>query len=223
MAKTPKVEENSFLSRWSRRKTGLEEKAENEAAPLAAAKEAQAAETSRQEEENRAEAEAVDLETLTYESDYNLFLKPGVPPELRSQALQRLWRSNPLLANVDGLNDYDEDFTTPAGAAAAVVKTAWKVGKGFLDDEDKEASKEEAETEAEAEPEPLKRKPTKPASLRASEVRAAPLAEPEVESDDSTAERPQEVSAPLAQPQRVGLRARLDLDAFGDSENKDTT
>ena len=51
-----------------------------------------------------------DPESLTYESDFSAFLKDGVSDEVRKLALRKLWRSNPVLANLDGLNDYDEDF-----------------------------------------------------------------------------------------------------------------
>ncbi len=52
-----------------------------------------------------------DVETLTYESDFTAFLQKGVPESLQRLALAKLWRSNPVLANLDGLNDYDWDFT----------------------------------------------------------------------------------------------------------------
>lgn len=55
-------------------------------------------------------ADLPDIETLTYESDFTAFLREGVPEELRRLALRKLWRSDPVLANVDGLNDYDLDY-----------------------------------------------------------------------------------------------------------------
>ena len=51
-----------------------------------------------------------DIESLTYESDFTVFLAKGVPQALRSRALKKLWRSNPVLANLDGLNDHDLDY-----------------------------------------------------------------------------------------------------------------
>jgi Protein of unknown function (DUF3306) len=48
-----------------------------------------------------------DIETLTYESDFSVFLRDGVPEFIRQQALRKLWVSNPILANLDGLNGYD--------------------------------------------------------------------------------------------------------------------
>jgi hypothetical protein len=52
-----------------------------------------------------------DIDTLTYESDFTAFMREGVPAHLRNLALRKLWSSNPILANVDGLNDYDLDYT----------------------------------------------------------------------------------------------------------------
>jgi len=54
-----------------------------------------------------------------------------VPERLRRRALRQLWRLNPVLANLDGLNDYDGDFTNAATDAPG-VKTAYQVGKGLL-------------------------------------------------------------------------------------------
>ena len=50
---------------------------------------------------------------------------------LRKLALRKLWTSNPILANVDGLLDYGEDFTD-AAVGAGVVETTYQVGKGML-------------------------------------------------------------------------------------------
>ncbi len=207
-------EEGGFLSRWSRRKRGEapEELAPEEQAPeeqtspqpLAAAEPRGPSE----EEENRRAAEAVDLESLTYESDFNIFMKPGVPAELRGRALRKLWRSNPLLANLDGLNDYDEDFTTPRGAALTTIKTAWRVGQGFLEETEvqRPAAKVEAAT-AEGE-----EAPEASTSLRAPEEPAPGGPEIEEEPPPEAVETASEESE--AAPRRVGIRARLDLEAF---------
>ena len=42
-----------------------------------------------------------------------------------------------MLANVDGLNDYDEDFTD-AALVVKGLKSAYQVGKGYLTAEDEE-------------------------------------------------------------------------------------
>ena len=77
----------------------------------------------------------VDIDSMTYDSDFERFLKKDVPPALRRRALRQLWRSDPILANVDGLNDYDDDFTD-AALAVKVLQTAHKVGRGYLDDDE---------------------------------------------------------------------------------------
>ena len=79
----------------------------------------------------------VDFDALDYESDYRRFMVKGVPELIQRKALRKLWQSNPILACVDGLNDYDEDFTDAALAVDA-IKTAYKVGRGYLSDEDLE-------------------------------------------------------------------------------------
>ncbi|MEE9194622.1 MAG: DUF3306 domain-containing protein, partial [Alphaproteobacteria bacterium] len=48
--------------------------------------------------------------TLDKDSDYSVFMKEGVPEQLKKLALRKLWRSDPVFAVLDGLNDYDEDF-----------------------------------------------------------------------------------------------------------------
>jgi len=54
-----------------------------------------------------------------------------VPEAIRRRALRTLWRSNPVLANVDMLVDYGEDFTDSA-TVVANMQTAYQVGKGML-------------------------------------------------------------------------------------------
>ncbi len=105
------------LARWSRLKRAQGERDEAPAAddpradetpadaplPVAAEADVEAAEAVRVED-------LPDIESLTCESDFTVFLAKGVPQALRSQALKKLWRSNPVLANLDGLNDQDLDY-----------------------------------------------------------------------------------------------------------------
>ncbi len=83
------------------------------------------------------------VESLDYDSDYSGFMSEGVSDELRNVALRRLWRSNPVLANLDGLNDYDEDFTITK-MAFGTVQSAYKVlgGYGRREEEEAEGSHE---------------------------------------------------------------------------------
>ena len=80
-----------------------------------------------------------DIDSLEEASDFTPFMAKGVPEVLRRRALRKLWRLNPVFANLDGLNDYDEDFTDAATLVEG-VKTIYKVGKGMLSDEDRAAA-----------------------------------------------------------------------------------
>jgi hypothetical protein len=93
-----------------------------------------------------------DFESLDYDSDYTRFMKTGVPESVRKRALRKLWASNPILANVDGLNDYDDDFTDAALAVKGLLKTAFKPLGGYLTDEEREASYSEEARKAGVEP-----------------------------------------------------------------------
>ena len=68
---------------------------------------------------------------LTSGDSFKEFMNKSVPEHLRKRALRRLWRSNPILANLDGMNEYDEDFTL-ATSALQEFATNYVVGKGFL-------------------------------------------------------------------------------------------
>ena len=72
-----------------------------------------------------------DIETLTDKSDFRPFMDPRIPEALRNRALRKLWRSNPVFANLDGLNDYDEDYTDAAMVVPG-LKTAYQVGRGIV-------------------------------------------------------------------------------------------
>ncbi|HDZ75475.1 MAG TPA: DUF3306 domain-containing protein [Aurantimonas coralicida] len=125
-----------FLSRWSRRKREPDEiEPAVEIAPDDVAPVIEADTPDPEAEENRIAAEAIDIDSLVQGDDFSLFLKRGVPELLRKQALRKLWRTNPVFANLDGLNDYDEDFRNPAHNA---YKSLWQVGRGFLSVEEQE-------------------------------------------------------------------------------------
>ena len=76
------------------------------------------------------ELEAVDIETLTYDNDFTIFMKSWVPGPLRQRALRKLWTTNPALAVLDGLNDYDLDYTDAAMQAGKVV-SSYVAGRGY--------------------------------------------------------------------------------------------
>lgn len=165
---TEKQEEKSFFDRWSYRKAMTEEaktkelkeaaleqqnapdpqidnaevRLQDESAELRqTGMQPVSPEEAEEMEQNHEAAKAVDLETLNYNSDYQVFFKKGVPEHLKNMAMRKLWISNPVLANVDGLNEYDENFADPA---LNTFKSIWDVGKGYLTDEDKHTPVKEA-------------------------------------------------------------------------------
>lgn len=71
-----------------------------------------------------------DPDLLEPGADFSAYLKRTVPEALRRRAMRRLWRSNPVLANLDGLVDYDADYTN-AAAIPGPIATAYQVGRGF--------------------------------------------------------------------------------------------
>jgi hypothetical protein len=77
----------------------------------------------------------IDFDALDFDSDYTRFMGRGVPDAIRNKALRKLWASNPVLANIDGLDDYCEDFSDAVWAEPN-LKTAYRIGKGFLTDEE---------------------------------------------------------------------------------------
>jgi hypothetical protein len=136
-----------FLSRWSRRKRGAEpEPVVGPEVPVAAPEPDAPApgEPERTDAEILEELGLPDPDGLKMGDDFSAFMAKAVPERLRRRALRKLWGSNPVLACLDGLNDYDGDFTTPTGPAP-LIATAYRVGKGFITHE------EEAEVRAAAE------------------------------------------------------------------------
>ncbi|MFX0545535.1 DUF3306 domain-containing protein [Roseovarius sp. S1116L3] len=118
---------------WARRRAAVQAEAEAEAAAQQAALDArqQQAIAEKSDEEILAELDLPDPETLTKGDDFAAFMSKAVPEHLRKRALRKLWRSNPVLACVDGLNDYDDDYL--AGSYGnAPLKTSYQVGKGLM-------------------------------------------------------------------------------------------
>jgi hypothetical protein len=78
--------------------------------------------------------ELPDIATLDGSSDYRPFMQPGVPKDLRREALRKLWRANPIINSLDGLDDpyVTQDFTDGA-TVVADLRTAYRVGKGMLE------------------------------------------------------------------------------------------
>ncbi len=118
---------------WERRKAAVaaEAQAEEEAHQAALLAELEEAQAEKSDEELLEELGLPDPYTLTEGDDFKQFLTEAVPARLKTRALRRLWRVNPVLANLDGLLDYGEDFTDSA-MVVENLQTAYQVGKGML-------------------------------------------------------------------------------------------
>lgn len=209
---------SGFLSRWSDRKVRAREEdrtpppadvSDNvvpEPAPAVEMDPAEAAQAAIRSANHEAAA-AVDIGSMNAESDFAMFLRDGVPQDLRRAALRQLFAVKPALANLDGLVDYGDDF----GAKALLrpqMKSGWKAGRGYI-------KRVLDESGSEAPPEPLDAgQPADDALLP-----AAPAAETTPEDFDPTfveAIEPAEAETvetrePEAEPAPVGrtsLRAR---------------
>lgn len=143
-------EDDGVMSRWSKRKRGIAVEAEQEP-ELSIEEQKEVNDAYEMElEENKQAAEEIDLDTIDEESDLSVFMKAGVPEGLKKQALAMLWRSNPVFANIDGLNDYDDDF----GSSDLIMKTfksAYQAGRGYLEKEVEPEEELLAEAEDEGE------------------------------------------------------------------------
>ena len=120
-------------SSWSRRRAAVaaEAAAEERALQEAAIEAEQAALAEKTDDEILEELGLPDPDSLEMGDDFKAFMAKSVPGHLRKRALRKLWRSNPVLACVDGLNDYDDDYLTGSTGQGA-IKTTYQVGKGML-------------------------------------------------------------------------------------------
>ena len=197
-------EKQGRLSRWSERKLKA---ADTEApeAPQIAENEQRSVELEREQElaANRELAESIDLETIDENSDLSLFLKAGVPEALKRKALATLWRSNPVFANIDGLNDYDEDFANPD----LIMKTftsAYQAGRGYLREVLEESTDEEEFVEANQSTEEA------PKNIEEPEEEETFIASNEfVEAEDELVDEPAEDNT----VPKISLRRRLQMDS----------
>lgn len=124
---------SDILPSWSRRRAAVASEAKAEAlAAEQALLEKEHAELSEKSDEDILEALGLpDPDSLVQGDDFKVFLSKAVPAHLRKRALRTLWRSNPVLACVDGLNDYDDDYLT-GSFGQDPIKTTYQVGKGML-------------------------------------------------------------------------------------------
>lgn len=174
---------------WSRRREAVAQETEAEVAAQVALSEAEqeAAFAEKSDEELLTEAGLAEPETLESPEQVREFLSSALPQRLKTRALRRLWRLNPVLANVDGLVDYGEDFTDSA-TVIENLQTTYQVGKGML----KHVQEMARQAELAANPEPEVEEPEfedideieEPNAEMVADVEVAPDPTPEMEIND---------------------------------------
>ncbi|WP_165840068.1 DUF3306 domain-containing protein [Motiliproteus coralliicola] len=161
--------DEGFLGRWSRLKqqpqSQTQVEPEQSTTELASSNVADVAEVDNDEQAIGVEqppltdADMPSLESLDESSDFSGFLSEGVSEKLRRQALRKLFHL-PEFNIRDGLNEYDEDYSTfiPLGDTVTYQMKQWaeKQKQDFeaaLVDGDSEASTAPSTMASEAEPE----------------------------------------------------------------------
>ena len=178
-------------SAWSRRKAAV---------AAEAVAEERAVEDSVIAEQHDALAEKTDVEILeelglpdpdamVRGDDFKAFLSKTVPAHLRKRALRKLWRSNSVLACVDGLNDYDDDYLT-GSYGQGPISTTYQVGKGMLShllemERQKEALLSQIEEDATSEVSEEHLDAEEQEGLRIAQIEVIPPLEPEIEMQEA--------------------------------------
>ena len=135
----------SFISRWSKRKSGIVSDEDN----LELNKKLRIDEDKKNKKSSEKEIDESNYDELNdeellekfklpnpdkikKEKGLDVFFKDGVPDRLRQIALRRVWKLNPIIRFADAeINDYHEDFTDAATVIEG-MQTAYQVGKGYL-------------------------------------------------------------------------------------------
>ncbi len=118
---------------WSRRKEAVaeEERTRRQAAEAGHEDAARHALAEKPDEQVLAELDLPDPDTLGRGDDFSAFMARAVPERLRRRALRRLWLSDPVLANLDDLLEYGEDYTDAATVVEG-LQTVYRVGEGMI-------------------------------------------------------------------------------------------
>jgi hypothetical protein len=67
---------------------------------------------------------------LTLGDTVEKFMDGRVPERIRARALRAFWKTNPVLANLDGLDEYWDDYTD-AVMVVENMQTLYQAGKGY--------------------------------------------------------------------------------------------
>ena len=124
-------EDKGFLSRWSDRK--LRPESDEADAALPTSDEAKPVEDEfegKSDEEILSILELPEPDTLKLGDTVEKFMNNRVPERIRARALRAFWKTNPLLANIDGLDEYCDDYTD-AAMVVENLQTIYEVGKGY--------------------------------------------------------------------------------------------
>lgn len=106
--RSPDRSPEPFLARWSRLKGERREPEQPTAEPPIATAVSEGSEPV----PAPTDADMPALESLDADSDYACFMSTGVSEPLRARALRKLF-SLPMFGQLDGLNDYDDDYSSP--------------------------------------------------------------------------------------------------------------
>lgn len=116
------MSEETFLTRWARRKREAAEEARVPAPDDSKTSDSEAAPASPDQEATTEAPGALDLaklpslDSITAATDIRAFLTPGVPAELARAALRRAWVADPAIRDFVGIAENQWDFTAPGGA-----------------------------------------------------------------------------------------------------------
>lgn len=185
---------------WDRRRAAVraEEETALRAAEAQVEAEEQAALAEKTDAELLAEFDLPDPDTLKAGDDFTAFMSRAIPEHLRRRALRKLWVSNPVLACLDDLVDYADDYTQ--ASAVTNFTTSYQVGQGLRRHVEDIAKKALALTEQESVQED--------APVVAEEPQAMADATPDTAQQDApdTAAAPDAQDAPIVTPRRMAFR-----------------
>ena len=124
-------EDKGFLSRWSDRKlTAEQDESQTQGSNTEQTQELTDEFEGKSDGEILMILELPDPETLKLGDTVEKFMGGRVPERLRARALRAFWKTNPVLANIDGLDEYCDDYTD----AAMIIEnmaTIYEAGKGY--------------------------------------------------------------------------------------------
>ena len=175
---------DSAIRRWSEKKARAKQEDSPKPEELA---EGAVEDQSLPEEAQDAPPENIELppvESLNEDSDYSVFMTPGVDEAVKKLALRKLFRL-PQFGVLDGLNDYDEDFTY-FEALGDIVTSDMK-----YHEERKKAEELKKKLESEEEIETLAKDEESTGETPADEEPATPADTPEVADNEQQTDDPQ--------------------------------